>query len=164
MARRIRENGFREDLRCDDLTRIMSDEELTDLLDAELPTTGNDIADNVLYRVHTKHMKNPNNKVWRGDIEACFAKLKKQIMVCLCMNMVKNPSAFGWDEDEWMEVASGRRAHINSVEIEVLLEAFRCPMEKDQAYLYQRLKYIIDPHPVTGLVGIPIYDYRFWRV
>lgn len=160
----IKRNGFSPLLKSEDV-RTLTDEQLVDLIDVEPSKSGNRVADNILDGVYTFRKRNEeSDKVWRGDIESCYAVLKQNIKCAMMMNTVKDPLLFeGWDFDAWKETAAGLRPFPNYQTCRILLESFEATTEKDQAYLYNRIMYIIDPKPVYGLDSIPIPSYRFTR-
>lgn len=159
----IKRDGFSRSMKSN-LVRTMSDEQLIDLIDAEPVKTGNRIADNVLEGIYRFRLRNlESDKVWRGDIEGCYAKLKLNIQCSMLMSLVKEPSLFNWDYDAWKETAAGLKPFPNYQECMILLESFEAKTEREQAYLYNRIKYIIDPKPVMGINSIPIPCFDFTK-
>lgn len=163
MSYDIRKDGFRRGMRST-LVRTLDDAQLVDLIDEEPARTGLRIADNILGGlVAARPRTEGSDKLWRGDIEDCYARLMNNIDCAMHMAKVEDPGLFGWDHDDWKETAAGLKPFPNYQECRILLECFEARNEREQAYLYNRIKYVLDPKPVMGINSIPIPCFNFTR-
>lgn len=160
----IKKNGkLNLAFRCS--VNTLDDMAVDGLIEADAVTTGTPMIDNFFHLVMADHSPNlESRKYWRGDIEACYSMLKTMLVVHILMGRTKDPSAFGWDEDDWHEVSAGRTLLSTFTEYKLFREAFLCSTEKDQSYLYRRLMYFFFPDRLDGLASIPICKYKFAEV
>lgn len=155
---------FSLDMKSGEFVRNASDLELESFLDMDAFQTTNDVINNIMYNISCEHPRNPNsNKFWRGDIQDCYAMLKNIVYVHIMASTVRNPAAFGWSEEDWDNLKSGRYLLSSYTEYKVFREAFLCETDRDMGYLYQKIMSIVEPQPTEGVVSVPVCKYEFKR-